>query len=163
MTNHSQQNFNGKYFTFLVFFPCKIQYFGPKIVKNYQFTWFCSQRSIFKSKLSPKKERSIRKYGKSPNEVSFFERSSTGHPALNQSKQISWWPLGLLLQFSNDLFPILNYAESPVSSSQHIAAAVFQLLCITGGGGNGGLTLRPGVATQRRTITLHMLNVFPGQ
>ena len=83
MTNHSQQNFNGKYFTFLVFFPCKIQYFGPKIVKNYQFTWFCSQRSIFKSKLSPKKERSIRKYGKSPNEVSFFERSITGHPGIN--------------------------------------------------------------------------------
>ena len=82
MTNHSQQNFNGKYFTFLVFFSCKIQYFGPKIVKNYQFTWFCSQRSIFKSKLSPKKERSIRKYGKSPNEVSFFERSITGHPAV---------------------------------------------------------------------------------
>ena len=67
---------------FWYFFSCKIQYFGPKIVKNYQFTWFCSQRSIFKSKLSPKKERSIRKYGKSPNEVSFFKRSITGHPAL---------------------------------------------------------------------------------
>ena len=32
--------------------------------------------------LGPKKERSIRKYGKSPKEVSFFERSSTGHPAI---------------------------------------------------------------------------------
>ena len=30
--------------------------------------------------LSPKKERSSRKYGKSPKEVSFFERSITGHP-----------------------------------------------------------------------------------
>ena len=28
-------------------------------------------------------ERSIRKYGKSPKEVSFFERSITGHPAFN--------------------------------------------------------------------------------
>ena len=35
--------------------------------------------------LSPKKERSIRKYGKSPNEVSFFERSITGHPVIAQN------------------------------------------------------------------------------
>ena len=71
---------------FLVFwyvFSCRIQYFGPKIEKNYQFTLFCSQRSILKSKLRPKKERSIRKYGKSPNEVSFFERNITGHPAFS--------------------------------------------------------------------------------
>ena len=74
--------FQCKIFYFFGIFSWKIQYFGPKIVKNYQFTWFCSQRSIFKSKLSPKKERSIRKYGKSPNEVSFFERSITGHPVL---------------------------------------------------------------------------------
>ena len=64
---------------FWYFFPVKYSILVI-IVKNYQFTWFCSQRSIFKSKLSPKKERSIRKYGKSPNEVSFFERSITGHP-----------------------------------------------------------------------------------
>ena len=49
-------------------------------MKNYQFSWFCSQRSIFKTNLRPKKERSISKYGKSPKEVSFFERSITGHP-----------------------------------------------------------------------------------
>ena len=80
LTNSSQQNFNRQYFTFLVFFVCKILFFGPKIVKNDQISYFCSQRSIFKTNLRPKKERSIRKYGKSPKEVSFFERSSTGHP-----------------------------------------------------------------------------------
>ena len=30
------------------------------------------------------KERSIRKYGKSPKEVSFFERSITGHPGAHK-------------------------------------------------------------------------------
>jgi len=32
LTNSSQQNFNRQYFTFLVFFVCKILFFGPKIV-----------------------------------------------------------------------------------------------------------------------------------
>ena len=85
------------HFCQLLFFSCKIKYFVPKIVKNHQFTWFCGQRSIYKSKLSPQKERSTRKYGKSPNEVSFFEISITGHPALTALAQIFYmaptWPV----------------------------------------------------------------------
>ena len=53
-----------------------MQYFGPKIVGKIKFNGFVAKEVY----LSPKKERSIRKYGKSPKEVSFFERSSTGHP-----------------------------------------------------------------------------------
>ena len=37
---------------------------------------------------SSEKERSIRKYGKSPNEVSFFERSITGHPDIGHLRVI---------------------------------------------------------------------------
>ena len=38
--------------------------------------------------LGPKKERSIRKYGKSPKEVSFFERN-TGHPGFGRKKLLA--------------------------------------------------------------------------
>ena len=128
MTNHSQQNFNGKYFTFLVFFPCKIQYFGPKIVKNYQFTWFCSQRSIFKSKLSPKKERSIRKYGKSPNEVSFFERSITGHPGLvSYLEPVGLWHSMLASVFNGMHVIFIPYALMKVNPA-HVSPMLFAFL-----------------------------------
>ena len=38
LTNFSQQNFNRQYFTFLVFFVCKILFFGLKIIKNDQIS-----------------------------------------------------------------------------------------------------------------------------
>ena len=66
LLTNSQQNFNGVFFC--------------EILKNHQISSFCSQRRIFKTNLWPKKESSIRKYGKSPKEVSFSERSIAGHP-----------------------------------------------------------------------------------